>query len=226
MKTEIAGITRANEGIQGISWSILGQTYVPKTVTEHSFSWHATFPPETFVPPHIHPDQDEYLYILEGKLDFFLDGADTQATPGDLVRLPMGKPHGIFNKSGRTAKTLFWVSPTRRLYDLFWAIHNMKEQTPDAVVALAAEHNIHFLPPPRGGFGCSGRRVVAQRNRGPLPLPLESRIALRSIRATKRNFATPAPLPAPAAAVQNPPSTHSRARSLRAGRGSAPSRYR
>jgi hypothetical protein len=43
---------------------------------------------------------------------------------------------------------LFWVSPTRRLYDLFWSIHNMKEQTPDAVVALAAEHNIHFLPPP------------------------------------------------------------------------------
>ena len=73
-----------------------------------------------------------------------------KATPGDLVRLPMGKPHGIFNKSGRTAKTLFWVSPTRRLYDLFWAIHNMKAQTPDAVVALAAEHNIHFLPPPPG----------------------------------------------------------------------------
>ena len=150
MKTEIAGITRANEGIQGISWSILGQTYVPKNVTEHSFSWHATFPPETFVPPHIHPDQDEYLYILEGKLDFFLDGAETSATPGDLVRLPMGKPHGIFNKSGRMAKSLFWVSPTRRLYDLFWGIHNMKEQTPDAVVALAAEHNIHFLPPPPG----------------------------------------------------------------------------
>jgi quercetin dioxygenase-like cupin family protein len=69
MKTEIAGITRANEGIQGISWNILGQTYVPKNVSEHSFSWHATFPAETFVPPHIHPDQDEYLYILEGQLD-------------------------------------------------------------------------------------------------------------------------------------------------------------
>jgi hypothetical protein len=59
MKSEIAGITRANEGMQGISWNILGQTYVPKHVTEHSFSWHATFPPDTFVPPHIHPDQDE-----------------------------------------------------------------------------------------------------------------------------------------------------------------------
>ena len=74
MKTEIAGITRANEGMQGITWNILGQTYVPKHCSEHSFSWHATFPPDTFVPPHIHPDQDEYLYILEGKLDFMLGG--------------------------------------------------------------------------------------------------------------------------------------------------------
>jgi hypothetical protein len=23
----------------------------------------------------------------------------------------------------------FWVTPTRKLYDLFWAIHSMKEQT-------------------------------------------------------------------------------------------------
>ncbi len=149
-KTESAGITRANEGMQGITWSILGQTYVPKNVTEDSFSWHATFPPGTFVPPHIHPDQDEYLYILEGKLDFFLDGNETSATPGDLVRLARGIPHGIFNKSDQNAKVLFWVSPSRRLYDLFWAIHNMKEQKPEDVVALAATYNIHFLPPPPG----------------------------------------------------------------------------
>ena len=148
MKTEIAGITRANEGMQGISWNILGQTYVPKHYTEHSFSWHATFPPETFVPPHIHPDQDEYLYILEGKLDFMLAGADTSATPGDLVRLPMGIPHGIFNKSEQTARCFFWVTPTRKLYDLFWGIHSMKEQVPDEVVALSARHEVMFLPPP------------------------------------------------------------------------------
>jgi hypothetical protein len=43
---------------------------------------------------------------------------------------------------------LFWVSPTKQLYDLFWGIHNMKQQNPADVVALAAEFNIHFLPPP------------------------------------------------------------------------------
>ena len=150
MKIETPGVTRANQGLQGISWNILGQTYVPKSRTDDSFSWHATLPPGTFVPPHIHPDQDEYLYILEGKLDFMLGDGEMQADPGDVVRLAMGVPHGIFNKSDQTAKVLFWVSPARRLYDLFWGIHNLPEQNPDAVVALAAEHNVHFLPPPPG----------------------------------------------------------------------------
>jgi hypothetical protein len=45
-------------------------------------------------------------------------------------------------------KCMFWVSPTRRLYDLFWAIHNMPEQTPAEVVALSAKHEVDFLLPP------------------------------------------------------------------------------
>ena len=205
MKTEIAGITRANEGIQGISWSILGQTYVPKSVSEHSFSWHATFPPETFVPPHIHPDQDEYLYILEGQLDFFLDGAETQATPGDLVRLPMGKPHGIFNKSGRTAKTLFWVSPTRRLYDLFWAIHNMKAA--DAGRGGGAGRRAqHPLPAAASGgvrrFSWLVARMSAAKSGAVLPnaASRDARIALRSIRATDLVYARTAASPSGGAA--------------------------
>ncbi len=148
MKTETAGITKAATGIDGISWSILGQTYVPKQLTDNSFAWHATLPAGTFVPPHIHPTQDEYIYMFEGRLDLMLDGRDFVATAGDLVRMPMGLPHGIFNKSDHTAKCLFWVTPTRKLYDLFWGIHSMKEQKPDEVVALSAKHEVIFLPPP------------------------------------------------------------------------------
>jgi branched-chain amino acid transport system ATP-binding protein len=142
------GITKAGEGFDHISWNILGQTYVPKQVSEASFSWHATFPPGTFVPPHIHPTQDEFIYMLEGQFELMLDGKTVFAGSGDLIRMPMGIPHGIFNKSDRTVKCFFWVAPTRRLYDLFWAIHNMPEQTPAEVVALSAKHEVDFLPPP------------------------------------------------------------------------------
>lgn len=144
-----AGITKANEGMDGIRWNILGQTYIPKQLSEHSFSWHATFPDGTFVPPHIHPHQDEFIYMLQGRLDFVLEGKEAAAEPGDLVRLPKGRPHGIFNKSGQDAKCLFWVSPARRLYDLFWAIHDMGPNAdPADLVAVSAKHEVDFLPPP------------------------------------------------------------------------------
>jgi quercetin dioxygenase-like cupin family protein len=148
MTTMTAGLTKAGTGIDGISWNILGQTYVPKSLSESSFSWHATFPPGTFVPPHIHPNQDEFIYLFEGRLDLVLDGREFVAQPGDVIRLPMNIPHGIFNKSEQTVKCFFWVSPTRKLYDLFWAIHSMKEQNPPDVVALSARYEIMFLPPP------------------------------------------------------------------------------
>jgi quercetin dioxygenase-like cupin family protein len=143
-----AGITKANTGIDGIVWNILGQTYVPKHMSEDAFSWHATFPPGTFVPPHIHPTQDEFIYMLDGRLDLVLDGNEQFATSGDFIRLPRNIPHGIFNKSDQLAKCLFWVTPTRKLYDLFWALHNMKEQTPAEVTAAAAKHEVVVLPPP------------------------------------------------------------------------------
>jgi quercetin dioxygenase-like cupin family protein len=150
MQALTGGITKAGTGVDGIVWSILGQTYVPKHVSESSFSWHATFPPGTFVPPHIHPTQDEFIYMFEGRLDLVLDGKEFFATAGDLIRLPMGIAHGLFNKADQPVKCLFWVSPTRKLYDLFWAIHGMKEQNPPDVVALSAKHEVVFLPPPAG----------------------------------------------------------------------------
>jgi len=140
----------ADASIDDITWNILGQTYRPKQLSERSFTWHASFPPDTFVPPHLHPTQDEYVYVLEGELTLFDGEADHAATPGDLLRLPMGQPHGLFNRSGATVVCLFWVTPTGRLYDLFVGIDAMAEQTPDAVVVLAAEHEVEFLPPPAG----------------------------------------------------------------------------
>lgn len=143
-----AGVTRANHGLESISWNILGQTYVPKQLTEASFSWHATLPPGTMVPPHIHTAQDEFIYILEGTLDLLLDGDAQEAEPGDLVRLPRGIPHGLFSKRDRPVKSLFWVTPARMLYDLFWQLHHMGDADPAEIVAMSARHEVDFLPPP------------------------------------------------------------------------------
>ena len=70
--------TGAPVNLDGIRWNILGQTYIPKQLSENCFTWHASFPAEAFVPPHVHPHQDEFIYMLQGRLDFMLDGADAQ----------------------------------------------------------------------------------------------------------------------------------------------------
>lgn len=144
--TMTPGVTRESEGLDGISWDILGQTYVPKQLSADSFAWHATLPSGTFVPPHIHPTQDEFIYLLEGNLDLMLAGAEHDARPGDLIRLPTGIPHGIFNNGAATVKCLFWVAPARTLFELFQKLHNLTD--PQEVVRISAEHEVEFLPPP------------------------------------------------------------------------------
>ena len=103
------------------------------------------------MPPHIHPTQDEFIYTSSKGASISGSTARKRPRPpGDLVRLPMGVPHGIFNTSGATAKCLFWVSPTRQALRFFWGIHNMTDPTPEKVVALSAQHEVNFLPPPPG----------------------------------------------------------------------------
>lgn len=140
------GITKGNDGFEGHVWNILGQTYTPKLHTEHALIWYAELPAETFVPPHIHPTQDEWISMLTGELEVEFGPDKHVAGAGDVIRLPMNIAHGIFNRSGETATCMFGVAPSRRLYDLFQAIHNVAD--PAEVVRLSAEHEVNFLPPP------------------------------------------------------------------------------
>ncbi|MEP4770292.1 MAG: cupin domain-containing protein [Roseibium sp.] len=139
------GITPNGEGSEGVTLSILGQTYYPKAWCESTFAFETNSEPGQFVPVHIHPTQDEFILVQEGELDLKLDGEWTKAKAGDLVRMPMGVPHGYFNKSDKPCRALFWVSPAGKLKELFDELHNMTDV--DAVVRVSAEHDVDFLPP-------------------------------------------------------------------------------
>jgi quercetin dioxygenase-like cupin family protein len=140
-----SGITRAGESLDDISWHILGQTYKPVQFSKTCFAFDTLFPAGTFVPHHIHPDQDEFIRVTEGEFDIWLDGAEMKARPGDLVRMPTGSLHGIFNNSGKPTRALFWVTPSQRLFDLFVKLDNLPD--PVAVMRVSAEHNVLFKEP-------------------------------------------------------------------------------
>ena len=144
--TMTPSVMRAGESESGVVWNILGQTYRPVQVAEACFTFDTLFPPGTFVPPHVHTTQDEFIRVLDGEFDLVLDGQADRGRAGDLVRLPRGIPHGIFNNSGQPVRALFWVTPSRRLYELFTRLHDMTD--PAEVVRVSAEHEVDFLPPP------------------------------------------------------------------------------
>lgn len=145
------GVTTAADFIGDKSWNVVGHTYTPKLLSPNAFIWHAQIPAETFVPPHIHPTQDEWITVLTGQLEveFGHDVGDLtthQASAGDIVRMPMGKSHGIFNRSGAEATCVFGVAPSRKLFDLFTALDGVTD--PGELVRLSALHEVDFLPPP------------------------------------------------------------------------------
>ncbi|HEX4108752.1 MAG TPA: cupin domain-containing protein [Solirubrobacteraceae bacterium] len=140
-----AGITRERESCDGRQWNIFGSDYRPVAEAESCFAFVTDDPPGAEVPPHVHPGQDEFIHVLEGRYELLLDGAPVTAKPGDLVRLPRGGSHGYANRTQERARALFWVSPAGRLAALFEALDGLTDM--ERAVALAAEHGVEFLPP-------------------------------------------------------------------------------
>lgn len=145
MKLE-AGVTDASDGLNDASWNVVGHTYTPKLLSDNAFVWHAVIPDGTFVPPHIHTTQDEWITVIDGELEIEFGPVKHSARAGDTVRMPQNEAHGIFNRSGKTATCVFGVAPAGRLYALFTKLDRVTD--PGELVRISAEHDVDFLPPP------------------------------------------------------------------------------
>ena len=69
-------------------------------------------PPDFATPPHIHHDEDEAFYILEGTMKGFCGDQQWRATAGDFVWLPRGVPHGYAVDGDQSLRTLAICVPT------------------------------------------------------------------------------------------------------------------
>lgn len=62
------------------------------------------------IPLHVHRNEDEGFWVLEGELTFRLAGDEVAAGPGDFVLGPRGVPHTYSVDSG-PARLLFLFAP-------------------------------------------------------------------------------------------------------------------
>ena len=75
------------------------------------FAMEALVPPGGGPPPHIHRNEDETFYIVEGRVDFRL-GADTiTAGVGDFVNVPRDTVHCFHNASAAAARMILTFTP-------------------------------------------------------------------------------------------------------------------
>ena len=64
-------------------------------------------------PVHTHANEDEYSYVLEGRVGVQLGDEVLEAGPGDLVFKPRGVPHAFWNAGDEPARLLELISPAR-----------------------------------------------------------------------------------------------------------------
>jgi quercetin dioxygenase-like cupin family protein len=141
----IPEVTRTPEGLDGVAWNVLGQVYIPKEITAERFTWYAVFPEETFVPPHTHADQDEYLMPLDGTIEILIGGKRRMVPTGEVAHLPRGIVHAFFNNTGKPVNALFWATPAGGLLELYRKLHNVG--SPGKATSIAPAYGVVFDPP-------------------------------------------------------------------------------
>ena len=62
-------------------------------------------------PIHTHTREDEYSFVLEGRIGLLLGDDVLEAGPGELVFKPQGEPHAFWNPSDEPARFLEIIAP-------------------------------------------------------------------------------------------------------------------
>jgi quercetin dioxygenase-like cupin family protein len=121
------------------------------SVVEH------TLPPHVLAGPlHHHSREDEYSYVLEGRLGALLGDQEVVAGPGDLVFKPRGQWHTCWNPGDTPTRVLELITPAG-LEDLFRELG-----------ALGGELDPASLPGLVARYGCKvdfeGTAPILQRH--------------------------------------------------------------
>jgi len=104
---------------------------------------HPLAPRTLGAPLHTHAHEDEYSFVLEGRVGLLIADEEIDAGPGDLVLKPRGVPHAFWNATDEPARLLEIISPAgfERFFDEL--ARGMREGADDrAIGALMARYGI------------------------------------------------------------------------------------
>jgi quercetin dioxygenase-like cupin family protein len=107
-------------------------------------------PPGGGPPPHYHDHEDEWFFVQEGRVEFFIEGVWQEAPVGTAAFLPRGSKHAFRNVGDTPLRMLIHAAPAG--FEVFF--ESMAELFKDPagpdmarVVEISAEHGIFYLEP-------------------------------------------------------------------------------
>ncbi|HXF98673.1 MAG TPA: cupin domain-containing protein [Gaiellaceae bacterium] len=141
-------IIRPDEATEGFLGSIGARFLIDGADAGERFSLveHAMSPRALAAPLHIHTREDEYSFVLQGRMGALLGDEVVEAGPGDLVFKPRNQWHTFWNAGDEPTRILEIISPAgferffRELSDLGGAI----AAHPDELTALGARYGHYF----------------------------------------------------------------------------------
>jgi mannose-6-phosphate isomerase-like protein (cupin superfamily) len=100
-------------------------------------------PPRWIAPLHLHHNDDEAWYVLEGTLCVRVGKEVVEATAGAAVFVARGTPHTYWNPGPGLVRYLLVM--TSNIYSLIQDIHAMTDRSPAALVAVFQKHQSELL---------------------------------------------------------------------------------
>lgn len=106
------------------------------------------FTPNGGPPLHIHPNQDEYFYILEGEYQFQVDQTKYHLKPGDTIFLPRNIQHAFIQLTEK-ARVLVSYSPAGKMESFFETTDSWTTPPSDNLIKKTfADHDMIVVGPP------------------------------------------------------------------------------
>lgn len=103
-------------------------------------------PPGIGIPMHIHTNEDEVFRILEGEMEFTVEGTKSLLRAGDTIFLPRQVPHSFKVVGTQNARAIITIVPSG-IEDMFLQLNQLPQGPPDMakVLEICASFGITFL---------------------------------------------------------------------------------
>jgi quercetin dioxygenase-like cupin family protein len=113
------------------------------SVVEHPMSAHALA-----APLHRHSREDEYSFVIEGRVGALLGDEVLIGNPGDLIFKPRNQWHTFWNAGEEPARILEIISPAgfERFFAEIVDLGGVTGATPDALADLCARYGLEMNP--------------------------------------------------------------------------------